>query len=165
MTVTCNQCHVEFKKPQCWVKRSTYYFCSKVCHDEFQTIRMQKICVTCNKPFEVRPSELHKFSTCSKSCQRLNRSKACNVNWRGGVSTPRKANMSTTEYKQWRLAVFERDNYTCVFCKQRGGDLNADHIKPWAFFPELRYELDNGRTLCLKCHKTTYKDNLKWKKL
>ena len=60
------------------------------------------------------------------------------------------------EYKLWRKAVFERDNYTCIFCgDDRGGNLQADHIKPFALFPELRFAIDNGRTLCKKCHKKT----------
>ena len=59
------------------------------------------------------------------------------------------------ECTEWRKAVFERDNYTCQFCKTRGGTLNADHIKPYCDYPELRFELTNGRTLCIDCHKKT----------
>ena len=36
-----------------------------------------------------------------------------------------------------------------------GGVLHADHIKPFAFFPSLRFDLENGRTLCVECHKKT----------
>ena len=60
------------------------------------------------------------------------------------------------EYKIWRKSVFERDHYTCIFCgDNQGGNLESDHIKPFALFPELRFAIDNGRTLCEKCHKKT----------
>lgn len=61
----------------------------------------------------------------------------------------------TMEYNKWRRKVFERDNFTCQECGHRGVKLNADHIKPFAFFPELRFELTNGRTLCEPCHRKT----------
>lgn len=74
--------------------------------------------------------------------------------------TERKRLRNSTEYSVWRKSVFERDNFTCVFCGIRSGQgraviLNADHIKPFAFFPELRFALDNGRTLCKPCHLKT----------
>lgn len=64
--------------------------------------------------------------------------------------------MQSFDYKTWRRAVFERDDYTCQHCGQRGnGTLEADHIKPWALFKELRYDVNNGRTLCKSCHRKT----------
>lgn len=59
------------------------------------------------------------------------------------------------EMTLWTKAIFERDNYTCQICGEKGGRLNADHIKPYALFPELRWDIDNGRTLCESCHKLT----------
>lgn len=54
--------------------------------------------------------------------------------------------------KRWRLAVLERDRYTCTECGERGRELHVDHIKPFKDYPELRYELTNGRVLCKWCH-------------
>lgn len=75
--------------------------------------------------------------------------------WKGGVSPVNERIRKTSQYKLWRIAVFQRDNYTCVFCLARGGKLHADHIKPFAYYPELRFAIDNGRTLCEKCHHQT----------
>lgn len=71
--------------------------------------------------------------------------------------------MSTKKYKSWRREVFERDDYTCQVCGQRGGDLEADHIKPYAWFPNDRYDVGNGRTLCLKDHRNTFKNVFNWR--
>jgi len=75
--------------------------------------------------------------------------------WKGGITPINKLIRHSLEYKLWREAIFKRDNYTCIWCKKRGGRLQADHIKPFALFLELRFLVDNGRTLCVDCHKKT----------
>lgn len=59
-------------------------------------------------------------------------------------------------YREWRTLVFKRDNYKCVICgNAKGCNLEADHIKEFALYPELRLDINNGRTLCKSCHKKT----------
>lgn len=64
---------------------------------------------------------------------------------------------NSREYQEWRADVFERDHYTCQNCGQVGGMLNAHHIKPFKDYPDLRLEVSNGITLCLKCHKLAHR--------
>lgn len=86
----------------------------------------------------------------------LNKGEQSNL-WRGGVTPINLAIRASIEYRLWREAVFKRDNYTCVWCGASGTGvvLNADHIKQFAYYPELRFAIDNGRTLCIPCHRTT----------
>lgn len=76
--------------------------------------------------------------------------------WKGGIYPLNLKLRKSIQYRIWRKAVFERDNYTCVWCgDNKGGNLEADHIKPFAKFPCLRFVVENGRTLCKLCHRKT----------
>lgn len=74
-----------------------------------------------------------------------------NPNWKGG-KTPKDKALRAQFRNTIQQNVFRRDNYTCQICEQSGGYLQVDHIKGWADFPELRFEMDNCRTLCMACH-------------
>jgi 5-methylcytosine-specific restriction endonuclease McrA len=72
-----------------------------------------------------------------------------NPNWRGGISTDR----DRARVGRWRREVFERDGYACQGCgDDRGNNLRAHHIAPWFAYPESRFDVDNGVTLCHDCH-------------
>lgn len=78
-----------------------------------------------------------------------------NPAWKSGVSSINSRIRASADFKLWRTSIFIRDDYTCVWCLKRGGILNADHIKPFSKYPALRFAIDNGRTLCVPCHKKT----------
>lgn len=144
-------------------------------------LREYKECKTCGTLFTKRLKESHKqFDSktfCSRGCPwvgrkhseetKLNLAKshlgipqpwkkgALSHFWKGGKTAEALRIRGSSEYRTWRRNVFERDNYTCVFCGKRGGRLNADHIKPFAHYPDLRLDLSNGRTLCEPCHMQT----------
>lgn len=61
---------------------------------------------------------------------------------------------SSVDYSIWRKTVLKRDNFTCLKCGSKS-NLHVDHIKPFAYFPDLRFDIDNGRTLCATCHRKT----------
>jgi hypothetical protein len=92
-----------------------------------------------------------------------------NYGWKGGITPIGHKIRNSLKYNQWRKAVFERDNYTCLVCGKVGGELNAHHIKSFKHYPELRFEVDNGITMCIKCHylnhgekESEYHGNRRW---
>ena len=80
-------------------------------------------------------------------------------NWKGGISSEDKKVRQTLEYEIWRQEVYKKDNWTCRLCgKKCKKDIIAHHLKLFSVFPELRFSVDNGITLCRSCHKKIHKD-------
>ena len=69
----------------------------------------------------------------------------------------------STQFKEWRKAVFQRDDYTCQKCFIRGTYLEPHHIFRFAYYPEFRFIVSNGITYCRDCHQLTKKYDKKWK--
>lgn len=172
MEKTCEVCKITFPKPLrvsnvSWKVRK---FCSSKCQkvgmwNKRGRNTVLKKCIICETSFLVSPWRKDKARSCSIECEKQYRHSS---QWKNimscilkdslkekGIKTSLHYLRQTIEYKLWRESVFIRDNYTCKMCNVRGGKLNADHIKPFALYPELRFDISNGRTLCVSCHLTT----------
>lgn len=77
--------------------------------------------------------------------------------WKGGYSSENNRIRRRIEYRLWREAVFARDNWICQKCNRKGLELHPHHIRNFAEVKELRFAIDNGITLCKKCHMLFYK--------
>lgn len=62
-------------------------------------------------------------------------------------------------YRSWRFKVYKRDSFTCQICGQVHGDLNAHHLDGYSWAEDKRYDVSNGVTLCLTCHKAFHSEN------
>jgi len=81
--------------------------------------------------------------------------------WKGGIDKKEYKHYRNLDYRLWREGVFKRDNYICQTCFVRGGFLHPHHIKSYTHYPELRYVVFNGKTLCKDCHYKLHYENYK----
>jgi len=137
---------------------------------------VKKKCLICGKEFEMKRPQGLKAKYCSRKCTGIAKKELIGKkgsNWKGNkaISPLYKRIKLLSKYKQWRKAVFERDNYTCVICHKVGGILNPRHIKHFSVILKennLRtieqainckelWDINNGITLCKDCHKLKHK--------
>jgi len=146
--------------------------CSKTCSGKWRSIyhkgqkasafkSVQKVCVICGKLFWVDPYHVSTKKTCSKRCFKKLRSITTsgknNPNYRNGI-TPKIIRLRySQQYIEWRNAVYERDCWTCQQCGQVGRRLQAHHILSFTKYPNKRFEIDNGITLCVPCHQKLHR--------
>ena len=135
----CLHCGGLFYRSRYHIESGNCKFCSRECYQQSSLNKRPKPYI----------SELRKKSIGEKS-----------PSWKGGITPINIKIRNSDEYKEWRLAVFERDNYTCQKCGFRSKKgkyipIQAHHIKSFSKYPELRFDIDNGETLCIECHKKT----------
>lgn len=128
-------------------------------------------CNSCNKIFKRKLSQVKKYNIhfCSHKCMaRWQGTLTGNKShfWKGGITPLTRLIRGCLKYRQWILETFKRDNFICQQCGKGGGDLEAHHIKPFskiikeykiktldeALNCEELWDINNGITLCLKCH-------------
>lgn len=159
--IKCDFCNIEFHEMNCMIEDYKTHFCSKKCFlSSLKAKSFNFKCSICDKVVFTQPAQmrLRNRKTCSIKCRSIMQTKLAKERRKSGLMTKHQIDRCerySKEAEEWRKKVFERDDYTCQSCGERGGYIEADHCLPWAFFPDLRYELLNGRTLCRPCHNKT----------
>lgn len=185
LTKNCLFCTLQFLKPyfeskKDWNKR--HKFCSKKCADLYWKGKHKNSKNEFKKGMKaknpIKPGQhLSKGTEFKKGHIGPYHGKrfphvtgALNNHWKGGVTKLQDSIRKLSEYKLWRKQIFARDNFTCQICFKRNGDKNVDHYpKQYAYLlRENRitsieqaikcsqlWDINNGRTLCVPCHKKT----------
>lgn len=157
----CKECGQRYSGVGRWDKVTKY--CSRRCSGRatgrgripWNRTNIYVSCKVCELKFRVTLTTKRLRRTCSKACYKIYRQNfrvEQASNWQGGKVAKNRLIRGRIEYKDWRKSVFERDDYTCQQCNKRGVYLNAHHVKPFSKFPELRFDVSNGQTLCRDCH-------------
>jgi hypothetical protein len=79
-------------------------------------------------------------------------------NWKGGKSEVNHRLRNENESKEWREKVYKRDYWTCQKCGYKGHQIVAHHILDFNNYPDLRFDVNNGVTLCRSCHKREHSE-------
>jgi len=158
MIINCEWCGKEFHISPSRLGKSKY--CCRNCYTASCLRREDVICKNCQCTFEAKSSEVSRGG--GKFC-----SPSCSSTWHSGVNNSRYNSSLTSderavtrnfrEYRKWRLDVYNKDNFTCQKCGECGGKLNAHHILGYARYKDARLLVDNGETLCYRCHKEFHK--------
>jgi 5-methylcytosine-specific restriction endonuclease McrA len=175
MTLICHICNNTFDVPPS--KGAKRHTCSRKCGNEYKKLtpnsgQFQKGHTCSNtgrthfklgdKPSkETLEKARYTYNKLYKGKPRPDKQGENCYRWKGGITPINHAIRTSVQFKSWRDQVFQRDNYTCQDCGCHNGDgkthvLHAHHKKPFATHPELRFELSNGLTLCVDCHKKTF---------
>lgn len=167
ITKNCQQCSKEFSVIP--AREKTAKFCSNKCRGAWRADRWvgkdsprwrsdvsrSKECERCGEVFHHRHGRplvsFQKRKFCSKVCAISGQKRLYgedNPRWKPDAR--RKARKG--KHGSWSRAVVSRDKATCQRCGVTGIEMHAHHIKSYSEFPDLRWNLDNGETLCCICH-------------
>ncbi|NBQ69324.1 MAG: hypothetical protein EBU46_11050 [Nitrosomonadaceae bacterium] len=158
-TCFCLVCGSEFQRAVYKVKLGFNKFCSRACMGAMQGPQRRGRVTSEEVKRKISAAHMGKiFSTETRAKMSVAKKGKYfgknNPAWKGGITPVNRRIRGSSAFRLWKKAVLTRDHHTCVVCGSKD-HLHADHIQPFALFPELRFELTNGRTLCVVCHRTS----------
>lgn len=148
--VECLNCGITFLEANCRIKTGHGKYCSKSCWSK----KVNTGRPSWNKGITGKAS--HSFgnkhmlgkSSPLKGKKNPRITGSNHYNWKGGTKHGERVRFRDI----LQAKIFTRDNWTCQICGQYSGYLQIDHIKSWKDYPELRFDMNNCRTLCMACH-------------
>jgi hypothetical protein len=182
MIVVCKYCSIEFAKFDSEIKKhpTANHFCCKEHFDLYRGVKpdITLKCAQCGKDIIKAGSMENKRTNhfCSNTCyndwRSINLRGENNYTWAGGITRPiyrklRNCRLSTN----WRIAIFERDNYTCTECGctehldvhhtvEFADIIKQNNITTYAQGADCEqlWDVNNGITLCVHCHADKHPD-------
>lgn len=164
---TCEVCGKPFETLPGEIRRGNGKYCSRECffaanqgagNHSWKGGALILVCEQCHKEFSrdrTWPKSKGNLAFCSEPCRhafmRANPDKT--PNWKNGATFAAEGERKSWKTVAWRKAVYDRDNYTCQKCGKCGVKLQAHHLYRFAQYPELRFHVENGLTLCCDCHR------------
>lgn len=168
---TCPICQKIFYTPPClsWVKTCSRKCCGisrlgkpspkkgqkglQIAWNKGTKVFVKSVCPFCRKEFKHPKFQKRKY--CSFECYIKNNIGENNWRWkkdRTGIDLNKRRHWSS-ECKKWRTTIFTRDNYKCRISNEDCcAYIEAHHILSWKSHPELRFNINNGITLCRVHH-------------
>lgn len=159
----CKYCHKEFSS---YIDNRVY--CSYGCESNgYKVQQISLTCDNCNKTYDILPSSVkwhnireYKKNFCCKNCSYeyySGKNHPFCIDDRSKLKDSNKTIRWGKDMNRWRKAIFERDGYCCQIChdysrKGHSVEINAHHIKSFVDYPEERFNIENGITLCNSCH-------------
>jgi endogenous inhibitor of DNA gyrase (YacG/DUF329 family) len=164
----CAICNNEIRRTEAHFKNrpAKNYYCSTKCKDiNLKKNRggfspFTKKCFYCNNDFTIESKNKRTVKYCSRECMKLGFPKGENHNnFKKELSRDyRSKHRLFPEVQIWRKTIFKRDQYTCQICNKIGDRLNAHHFENYSSNKDKRFNIDNGITLCIKCHKSFHSE-------
>lgn len=174
VTIICKQCSKKIERPKSIQHRT---LCSIACRDAYWKLHPEESSTFKNGHVGIKSTPWlgKKFSKQHRENIRQGiithpnfavsmRNRALKLrgtnhwNWRGGITESNKIIRHSAEYNTWRKAVYERDAWTCQDCHIKQKRPVAHHILSFEDYPDLRFEVSNGVTLCRACHNQRHRD-------